>query len=538
MAIVENISSEIGDVLRIRTNVPIVGVVSLYSFLDGTQGETGTRFFTKEFRYSTDGGTNFTAWQELTSINVQGITVNRKDLFVIEYKYQRSGSDNTGELQWDRTALDGEIIPLAYPHYNRSVFAKFFDVNDVDVLRWAINVLEKMYQSGYVPAYITRNSDEDFPLTEDADFLTFFGGITHFFAILVRFARMFEDFSNIPELQRRFILSRGIIPPFDEDPEQMNYIASNYVSEYENRGTSQVVRKSTGLGDIDGEFLRLIDYAATDEFIWGLIENELIGWCIGSSSPTWRSAKGATNLVKAYESGSEVLDLSKYPIVNPSYVSLDSGRILISGHQSSGSQSGIGFPTPTTVDGDFLVLVDPRLDYEVSFKCRKLSSSPVELSFGLYGYNSSVAPQSFFSQTDGTSTSQFTSSATINLLQSNVDYSFRCVVFNADKSPDANNVPLFTSGQHLIFHQDHKYLVPQIKVSDLVGGANVEIFDVKVIPVNLNFSQGQLGVKNVIFAGVVNNGGFSEQEVFDFTKQYLIQYKNNLSIKFIKDVPN
>ena len=45
MAIVENRSTEIGDVIRIQTEVPIIGVISLTSFIDDTEGEqtsTGT----------------------------------------------------------------------------------------------------------------------------------------------------------------------------------------------------------------------------------------------------------------------------------------------------------------------------------------------------------------------------------------------------------------------------------------------------------------------------------------------------------------
>ena len=39
MAIVENRSTEIGDVMRIESDVPIVGIVTLNNYIDDIQGE-------------------------------------------------------------------------------------------------------------------------------------------------------------------------------------------------------------------------------------------------------------------------------------------------------------------------------------------------------------------------------------------------------------------------------------------------------------------------------------------------------------------
>ena len=88
MAIVENIASEIGDVILIRDSVPIVGLVTLASFTDSVVNETGTKFFTKEFRYSTDG-INFTTWIELTNPNIAAVNVTPTSTFVTEYRYIR-----------------------------------------------------------------------------------------------------------------------------------------------------------------------------------------------------------------------------------------------------------------------------------------------------------------------------------------------------------------------------------------------------------------------------------------------------------------
>jgi len=528
MAIVENRSSEIGDILRITTEVPIIGVVSLLAFSDSTDGETAARFFEKKFRYSVDGGANFSDWLDLTSINIQSINISRKDLFVLEYRYTRDGVDAGGELAWNNTVIDGEVLPLQYPHYSRSIFAEFFDVNDPSVLGWAINVLEKLYKTGHTPAYVTRSYDEIMPITQDRDFLSFFGSITHFFAIIVHYARLFGDINQSARLQRLYAISRGVIPPYDDDQEQLYYLLRNYVSEYQKRGTSEIVRKSTGQGDVDGEFLRLINYQTIDEFVFGLIENRFIGWCIGNSSPMWSSTKGMKNLVKAYEPSSEVKDLSKYPLLEPSYVSLSNGKMLISGHQDTGLQVGVGMGT---VDIEKLVTIDSSLCYEVSFKIRKLSAAPISLSFDMKGYILGGPQLSFFDADSLISTNSFLV-APIDLNLSNVDYSFRATIEPYNTSANTSK-PMFEGGRLLKFAQNHKYIVPQITVLGDSGCADVEIFDIKISPAKINFTQGQLGAKNIIFALIKNNGGESLGEVERISSQYLIPYKNYIKIQQI-----
>src|SRR6056297_3462242 len=40
MAVIENVSTEIGDVMRIVSDVPIVGILTLNNFIDDTEGES------------------------------------------------------------------------------------------------------------------------------------------------------------------------------------------------------------------------------------------------------------------------------------------------------------------------------------------------------------------------------------------------------------------------------------------------------------------------------------------------------------------
>ena len=97
MAIIQNKSTEIGDQLKIVTDVPLIGIVALLSFVDDTENEVVNKYFKKQFRYSIDGIT-YSDILDLTLPNIQGIQVSITDTFIVEYYYTRTGIDASGEL--------------------------------------------------------------------------------------------------------------------------------------------------------------------------------------------------------------------------------------------------------------------------------------------------------------------------------------------------------------------------------------------------------------------------------------------------------
>jgi hypothetical protein len=116
MAIIENTSTEIGDVIVIKSEIFNEGISTLESFVDITEDETGTRFFDRRFRYSIDGGVNFSDWFELSFVNINGLEVDGSisNSFVIEYNYQRAGTDATGTIAFNSVALTGAVRPSAF----------------------------------------------------------------------------------------------------------------------------------------------------------------------------------------------------------------------------------------------------------------------------------------------------------------------------------------------------------------------------------------------------------------------------------------
>src|ERR1035438_7962466 len=107
--IIKNQSSEIGDVLFIKTDTPLIGLIALYSFVDETVGEYTDRSFKKTFRYSVDG-INYTQYVDLTNDNIAGVQVQANDTFYAQYRYERIGLDSTGVLEFDSVTLNGEFI--------------------------------------------------------------------------------------------------------------------------------------------------------------------------------------------------------------------------------------------------------------------------------------------------------------------------------------------------------------------------------------------------------------------------------------------
>ncbi|MDH3382223.1 MAG: hypothetical protein OEL54_05920, partial [Flavobacteriaceae bacterium] len=328
MAIVNNISTETGDIIRFKTESHIVGIIALTAFSDSTTGENATKYFEKFFRYSLDGGITFSDWIELTTVNVTNIQITQTNQFVADCRYTRVGSDPTGELAFNSITLSGDSEDLPYPVYYRTIFSKFFDVNNVNVLGWALNVLEKLYKQGIIPDYITRGEDELNPTIDDVDYLSFFYSMTHFWAIIVYYARQFRDIINNDILLNKFIFDLGLYLNTNITLTHLQYIFENYPDEFRKRGTSAIV--SYGDETIpNGELLRLISYTTAKEFIFALLEPHATGWCISKSSPSFNYTTHCMNMIKGYEEGEGIADLNKYPLSSSSYISIVDNKMEI-----------------------------------------------------------------------------------------------------------------------------------------------------------------------------------------------------------------
>jgi len=546
MAIVENRSTESGDVLIIKTDVPVVGIVSLTSFADTVAGETGSVYFEKTFRYSTNGGLTYSDWIELTTVNVQNIVIERIDYFICEYRYRRVGVG--GDLEFNSVRIGGSFSPLEYPVFSSMIFSNYFNPNDIDVLGWALNVLEKLYKAGIVPQYVTRNQGGD-----DSDFVSWWFAITHFFAILVYYARQFEHISSSVPLMREFVKGRGLYMRNNPDIEELYYVYNNYISEIQKRGTKDIYKQNPTA--TDGELLRLLDYIITNEFLFALTTRGELGWCIGQSSPLYTGADNIMNLIKGYEFTEDVEDLSKYPLINDNYIALVGGKIVIS-NVPDGEIAGIGYTVVDLAGGDGYfyygggigveliypdelsenaIVIDPILDYEISFKIQKSGVDIEDISFGvaLFDRNGvSIIPTRI---TDGIADDRFFTLKTLN--QANTEYWVRGILHAYDTALVPQDILTIGFGQGLRSPLTVVYLVPIIIVENNTGMVLpevVQIRDIKVRPAKLWFSRGLLSARNFIIGYLKNNSTeYNDQQVEKIIDEELIPYNTFSLLKFL-----
>ena len=525
MAVIESRVTENGDVIIIKTNVPVVGIVALTSFIDSTIGETGSVYFEKTFKYSTNGGITYSDWIELTTVNVQGIDIERTDYFIVEYRYKRVGTG--GDLTFNNIHLGGTLEPLSHPVFNSMVFADFFTPDDTNVLDWALNVLEKLYKSGIIPSYVKRNQGGD-----DRDFISYWFTITHFFAILVYYARGFEHVPGSLALMREFVKGRGLYIRSNPDVEELFYVYNNYISEVAKRGTEAIYKKGTS---IDGELLRLLNNIVTDEFLFALTTRGELGWCVGESSPLYTGADNIVNLIKGYEFTKTVESLDVYPLVGNMYIAIINGKMQITGVPDT-NNSGVG----NAFDFDKAIVINPSLDYEISFRVQKTELT-ADLTFGVFlwdQYANTLAPIRI---TDGQNAANFFVRQALN--QAGIEYWIRGIIYAVGSDLIAEDVLNVGFGQNLRLPATAKYMMPLIIVDNGSGSVLTDVIlisDIKIRPASLWFSRGLLSARNFIIGYLTNNSTeFNNQQVEKIIDNELIPYNTFSLLKFLEsDIAN
>lgn len=523
--IIENKTTENGDVLRISTDVPVLGLVLLSGFMDDTDGETGDVYFIKKFRYSKDIGVTWSEWQDLNQGNIQAVPISEKESFLFEYAYQQEGEN--GELYFNWVQLEGEVNQGDDVIYSKTDFKQFFDVNDINVLGWAFNVLEKLYERGILPKYVQRDYTEN-----SKDFIDYWLSITHFFAIIVYMARQFQDIPKNKILFDLFLESKGLSLSGEETRVQREYLFANYIDEFRKRGTKNITSTD---GTVNGEFMRLINYKDTDEFLFFNLVFQDLGWCCDLSSPTWTGTEQIINAMKAYEYSVNIDDKSKYPL------SGDSGNIdIVKENEGTVNETRwLSLPATPGFNGieapaskDKLLKISPSLSYEIYFKVKSISGNDSDtdhVTFGANGYNDKLEKVDFYNgQTGEALNSFFDKDTPLSLKKTNTEYWFRGVITRADTVTKPNIHLNFENGVPLISDRSIKYFTPVIGQKYVAGDKTIMIRDIKVKPLDLPIERGYLGSILPIVSYFYNNSGKERDYIKNFTEKYLLGYKNNI----------
>lgn len=549
MAVVQNSSSESGDVFLIRATIPVFGLQSLTGFIDSVVGETATRFWTKEFKYSTDGINFSPEWEELTVGNLTAIQVEPNDPFTIEYRYTRTGGDNSGLLEWNFTEIQGVFTSMSCGvNWNSSIFSYFFDsCMDAQRLEWCLNVLEKLYKPGIVPTYITRG-DECNRNGEDDDYLDFWRSITCFWAMIVYYAREWERFQFRQELLVNFLTQRGMFVCSKQDIVDLTYIMNNYYDEIRHRGTQQIaIKKGTDVNGtakpVDGELLRLICYnEKCDEFLFSVSEFDKIGWVVDKWSPMYRGAMPNHQLIKAWEqTNGEVQDLSKYPLVNSGNVSIvnDAGvgfDVMEIAGVANGQRAGIGATTvnvPNFADG---LPVNKDLTYEFSFWIK--ADAGVKIDVNLYGMNEAGVSN----QMKNATLPSFITTPTVfgfrEMVRDDVYYFFRTIIHPSDyvwsDSRTASHGDIsFDDAYNAKMGDGICRILPEVVLNNTTGtgGGTVRLYGVRFGLAQTPYSTGFVGTTNFIQTFLLNNAAqYTELQLSDIIKRFLIPYDATLQL--------
>ncbi len=553
MAVVGNTSSEIGDVIVSRSSV-LTGIVSISNFSDTIVGETATRFFTKSFRYSLDGGLNFNVegYISLVPSNLVNIATDPSYDIVFEYRYERSGTDNSGTISVTNISLITTTQPyVGGPVFNSSVFSFFANSwNDVGIVGWKNNVLEKLYNPGILPVYMTRNQNQNVN-QEDRDFIDFWRTVSHYFSLLVYYSREFETYRDNIQLLIEYLTQRGMYVCENMTLLDLQYIQENFWDEMRHRGTV-LVSKSKGYivnggapKPVDGELLRTLCYNSNcDEFLFGISENNSIGWMIDEWSPLWQGLTHQLQFNKIYEESVEVNDLSRYPRINPANISIVNdpliGDVMLISGVAANSSSGIGI-VANAYDEDFATNVDTGLTYELSFMIRVSDTGNgaprLTVRINAYSENGAVTQ---LSETTGPGFNPGNMSLNrVTLNDDGIYYKVSVLIHPITSVYLSDNEYSRTSileGNNFIFNSPNSCkVIPSVildNTSESTISGEMRIYGFEFRPAFTEYSTGFINTANLLQTWMKNNQrAFTETQVENIMETYLLPYqvtqKNN-----------
>jgi len=280
-----------------------------------------------------------------------------------------------------------------------------------------------------------------------------------------------------------------------------------------------------------------------------------LGWCIGQSSPLYTGADNIKNLIKGYEFTEDITSLDVYPLINEDYIELEDGWIKIS-NVPDGEIAGIGVSTSVLAGGggyyyygdgigveliypeslsDKALVIDPTLDYEISFKVKKTNATIQDLSFGVSLFDENGIEVSAVRITDGFEDNRFFTVQALN--KSNTEYWIRGVLHSYDTLLISEDVLNIGFGQGLRSKSNVAYLIPVILVENNTGMSLPEVVwiqDIKIRPARLWFSRGLLSARNFIIGFLKNHSvEYSDAQVQKIINEELIPYNTFTILKFL-----
>lgn len=519
----------IGDELIISLKPKVSGKITLSSYSDALLGLTPYRSVRREFRILTEGV--FTQeWQELTDENLSKFSEVVVYDFIIEVKYTRVGTDETGVIQFIDSDFKGNFSSTNdyLPTVKKSIFKNSYNSEELSVIE--NNLFKKLYKNGIVAKYITRGDNND--KTEDSGFFALFSSIAKFFAMILKFMFRFKDFNLDYELLYENVKQKGLfINENNIDLTSLKYLSEHYYDEIRKRGTKMVFLKKGVLlkdgteNEFDGELIRLFNVNPDDEIIQTNLNKKYTNWCLGNNSPLYRGFSGDVNKMFGYrydyldrgvlEEESE--DSTEFKF------SLFYGGIVIFGRYDNEDLSSK------------FINVDYNLSYKISFLINfEQGNYPDEnnsISFELEGFDKNgIKLNNCFRTTDKSDLNLTLLNDSLIKYKNNEWYEINLFLHNYD-SYSNNLLP----GNSCFNNKFIKYILPKLRVS----GNNFE-FQIKDLMMKpMVYGNGVLNdirnkpmcfihSSNVSYIYAKNNNkNVTTEEIERISNKYLLPYNSN-----------
>jgi len=485
---------------------PATGLLALTSFISEEQGASESAYFEKYFRYSLNG-VIFNEWQALTALAVTNLTISTNDILVIELQYfKREPLGESSVLSV--TSVEIEALQENTPslqYFDNTIFKKFFNSDSIEVLRWYVNVLDKLYQRGIIPNYIDRLNDFESP----DDFLAFWRSIAKFFSFFVAYARKVQNFYESESLLSEYLEERGIKTSIENSLVELNALMNSFYEQMARRGTISIVDDKIQGDLLDGELLRLVWYKGEeDEFLFNLHKPEHFGWNVSNSSPLYKGLHLNDNLNKFGDKSYEPYDISLYP----------SGAEIIDDEDKKVLQiSGVW--------GEFShkMKVSSDVDYEFSFLIKK--EAIATLTVRLQAYDKDLNLINLKSYRDGSLKNDFFTN--IGLSRDDKYLLVRMFLYNKSKGTLLTDQTTIHQGTNLVSSNNVVWIVPFIEID----GGSALICGTRFLPSNTSYSHGLIQVNNWISCWLKNrNHSLTTKTIEDFIKKYLIPYNAYIKV--------
>lgn len=580
MSTQNNILTQPNQYIVFKMNTPVTSISSIDGYTDETVGEDASVYFERYFRYSIDT-INFSNWIQLTDTSLQQIQFEPHYDVVIEFKYIRVG-DSGGQLQWNWTNLEcSKVQKQCGSVFDQSIFSTFYDCccND-DVLIWCSNVLNKLYDKGILMQAMTRNQNQN-QNQEDRDFIDFWRSVSCYFAMIVSYARIFENIDQRKELLRSYLNARHLYVKNTQGLSDMRMLMKNRFKIIRKRGTLSMtstlrfVEQSSYINtlfdqDIDGEFLRMISFnPIKDEFLFSVTHENNIGLSINQHSPLYKGIQQQSMLVKLYNIPNNWTNAEDiYPIINPSKCtalgSLDDVVLSIATPEQ-GQVAGIGIGEgifggaalfepglfePGLFQGDigdqidffnkFTTIVDNSIGYQLCFYA-KVSDLSVKLSVVIHGFdlnNQPIQPSSLDILSSG---DQNVALSKVTLPKTDQWYFVRVNIYKSTQAYQNNQQllkPSLLEGNHLKMSDFISKLSPEIVLdntgADVLDKQTLELKQVQLLPLMTEYGKGLVQGQSLIETWIKNNSlQFDQSEIKSNIRNNMIPYRMAIKNNFL-----